>query len=103
MTAHLDEVWPTIKAAFTSHDIDITEDTARALSEQVGRELLTRGHVLSWEAHARAVEQHTDAAVRELRAEVNVLREQAAHPLITVPPDTLNAGHAHPAGWGERL
>ena len=98
---HLDEAWPLVRAAFRTHDTDITEDTAKAISEQVARDLITRGHVLTWRQHAAAVEAHTDTALRELRAEVEVLRRRC-DAIARPEPSTTSGIHTvtvYPPGW----
>ena len=100
---HLDEAWPLVRAAFRTHDTDISEDTAKAISEQVARDLITRGHVLTWRQHAAAVEAHTDTVLRELRAEVEVLRRRVDRSRPDPHPITEASGIHHltiyPPGW----
>ena len=81
-----------------THDVEITEDTAKAISEQIARDLITRGHVLTWRQHAAAVEAHTDTALAELRAEVEVLRRHLDHRSETAASG-IHTTTVYPAGW----
>jgi len=100
MSDHLDEAWLVVRSAFRTHGVEAGEDTCRAVSEHVGLELITRGLVLTFRAHAEATQSHCEALLDDLRAQNALLRRRLdeqvlpdRHPLTASTP---TASKEHP-------